>query len=131
MIGLGQFWATYPKCPKCELDAKDLKFGDKIQRLVIVHYDPPTEFPGVGENVRACERTRIIQAEDTPGGIPNPWHAGTGSVKDVNCDACMATPEYQHGLEIINDDEPVGDTVVLSSGTQAALNRLQPLVRHG
>lgn len=111
-------------CPQCGLNEKCPKFGRMIHRLVMIHYDPPTEFPGVGHNHRACDPTKAIQAQEWQGGIPNPWNIGTGDVMSVTCDACKQTPEYKAGLEIAeSEDGP-------SNNTAAAMNRLQSVASY-
>lgn len=98
----------FPACPQCGLSRKDEKFGDQIQRLVVVHFDPPTEFPGRGERIRACDPEKGIQAEaGQNGSMPNPWHAGTGTVQVVNCPDCKETPIYRYAVEQMeNEDGP-------------------------
>lgn len=102
----GHFRAELPKCPRCGLEANDPKFGSKIIRLTMIHYDPPTEFPGIGKGFRACSPTKMIQVTDGPGGAPkNPFDAGTGDVNQVSCPECKLTDEYKAGLAALNDDD--------------------------
>lgn len=123
----GQFWQEAdrenpPVCPQCNLSALDPKFGDKIQRLVVVHFDPPSEFPGTGLQVRACDPKMPIQAQVVNPKLPS-WHAGTGNPKTVNCDLCKATDAYKAAA--IDDD---GDAVEkVNAATKAAFERLEPL----
>lgn len=103
---MGRFFAMDAKCPQCGLTQKDPKFGDKLQRLAIVHFDPPTDFAGRGENVRACEPSEGIQCK-MHGRIPNPFHAGSGNASIVNCPDCMQTEIYQYAMALIeNEDGP-------------------------
>lgn len=103
-LDMGKFFSANPTCPQCGLSPADPKFGDKIQRLVMVHFDPPTEFPGRGEQVRACEPSKGIQCEG--GTIPNPWHAGTGSITAVTCPICRKMPIFRYAVELAeNEDE--------------------------
>ena len=120
----GNFWSEIPTCPQCQLSAKDEKFGHLLQRLVIVHFDPPTDFLGLGHHVRACKTETAIQAPDGGGGIPNPWHAGTGVATHVNCQACRQTEAWQRAMEIIDHDEPA-DTAKLAPVVAASLERLE------
>lgn len=101
----GQFWSETPICPQCKLEANDPKFGHKIIRLTILHLDPPTDFPGIGKSHRACDVTKSIQAPDGPGGVPNPYHAGTGVVSMVNCPACKLTQAYKDAVAMIDDED--------------------------
>ncbi len=120
----GKFRSTAPVCPQCRISADDPKFGRLIVRLVFVHFDPPTHVPGIGQNVRACDPTKPIQAPDGPNGLPNPWHAGTGVPAAVTCQACQETPEYKAALAA-EDDEDGPDLA------KAAFERIQtvaPLV---
>lgn len=116
----GRFYKDAPVCPRCSLSADDEKMGRLIQRLVLTHFDPPTDVPGIGINVRACEPTKSILADDRAGGIPNPWHAGTGDVTVVNCPACMASEAYRIALAKLDDDD--------AAPTRAAMARVQELV---
>lgn len=110
--------STMPTCPQCGLTADDPKFGHKIIRLVIVHFDPPTDFPGIGQQHRACDPNKPIQAPDGPGGVPNPWHAGTGDPKVVNCPACMQTESYKAVLATAEDEDA-------PNSTAAAMGRIE------
>lgn len=91
----GLFKAEQPTCPQCNLQANDPKFGHMICRLVVVHFDPPTDFPGMGQGYRACDHAKTIQADPGTGGVPNPWHAGTGAINAVTCSECKETTEYK------------------------------------
>ena len=128
-VEMGQFWSDASEknpavCPQCGIVGKQgTKFGHMIQRLTVVHFDPPTEIPGIGQNVRACETSRAIQADEMPNGIPNPYHAGTGSVQQVNCPECMATTAYIDACMTHDLSEEGVDT------TRHALGRLDELSR--
>lgn len=127
----GRFWQAAspsdpPKCPQCGLTTADPKFGEKIQRLVITHFDPPTEFPGLGWNHRACDKEKSICAEEGPNGVPNPWHAGTGIVGVVTCPACKETPEYKAALGVVEDDDDTPKRKQLEGSVQR-LETVAPL----
>ena len=110
-LAMGRFWAeaseTNPAvCPQCKIVGKaNTKFGHLIVRLTIVHFDPPSEIPGIGLNVRACDQDKIIQVSEGGNGIPNHYHVGSGSVRAVNCPACQASEAYQQVLRIEQDED--------------------------
>ncbi len=120
----GKFLSNRPPqkaiCPQCGIQEADPKFGKVIQRLVLVHFDPPTDIPSIGQSIRACQREKIIQAEELPNGTPNPWHAGTGCFEAVTCPACKETIEYKAAQASAEDEE--GPNLMA-----AAFERLQPL----
>ena len=103
---MGRFWTEASEsnpavCPQCGIVGKQgTKFGHLIQRLSIVHFDPPTDIPGVGWNVRACDRTKGVQAFEGQDGIPNAHNVGSGYVVAVNCLECMKTEEYKKAVEL-------------------------------
>ena len=124
----GRFWGEEWKCPQCGLTDKDPRLGQYLVRLCIIHFDPPTDIPGVGLNVRACDKGKPIQAIQWENGTPSPWNGGTGSPSAVTCDKCMNTPEYIRAKKAIDDEEPVGvseDGIRLPSATVAAFDRFQ------
>ena len=121
-LNQGVFLAEKPTCPQCLKSMDDPKFGRMIIRQPFIHFDPPSEIEGIGEGHRACDSDKCIQAETTPGGMPNPWHAGTGNVTVVNCPACMATDAYKAALKRAEEEDDDGLT-------NAALARLEPLKR--
>lgn len=83
----------------------DPKLGAQIQRLVIVHFDPPTEVVGRGENIRACEPSKPIACGLMGDGQPNPFSCGTGSVGAVTCPECKETPVYRYAVELSESEE--------------------------
>lgn len=106
-LAMGRFWSVEPVCPQCGIEAKDQKFGHLIVRLSVVHLDPPTDIPGIGWNVRACDETKIIQVSEGASGIPNPYHIGSGNVNAVNCPECKNTSAYKAALAVeSNEDGP-------------------------
>jgi ssDNA-binding Zn-finger/Zn-ribbon topoisomerase 1 len=123
----GRFMAELGTCPQCGANEDDPKRGRLIHRLVMVHYDPPSEVPGFGQGVRACNKKVIIQVLPNPGGgMPKkPWQAGTGNVYAVTCPDCKETEEWKRGkLEAdCEDGEELPPAVV---GTA---ERLQPLAK--
>lgn len=82
---------------------KDPKFGHLVQRLVIVHFDPPSEFPGHGQNHWACNHDQIVQVE-SHGEIPRPWDQATGVPGVVTCPACKKTAVFKAAWEAAEDD---------------------------
>lgn len=115
----GIFHAEYPKCPRCQTDAADPKFGRLIVRLTLVHFDPPTHVPGIGKNYRACDPTVDIQAAQGGNGMPNPFHAGTGTPAAVTCPACKESAEFKAALATEEEDAP--------QAAKAAMDRLQAI----
>ncbi len=101
----GRFYSEQPICPQCKTEGKDPKYGHTIRRLTIIHYDPPSEYPGIGMTHRACSRKEPIQASDGVNGQPNPWHAGTGSIAAVTCHECMKTPEFKKAAAALDDND--------------------------
>lgn len=130
---MGRFQSLGWECPQCGLSIKDPKLGHKIIRLTVIHFDPPSEWPGVGLNVRACNKAMPIQAPEGPNGVPNPWHAGTGDPRQVSCPDCLLTDEYKKALLTSEDEEENGqvtasaddDKAVIDSRSRAALDRLE------
>ena len=116
----GQFWSCQPICPQCKLEANDPKFGSKIIRLQIVHFDPPTDFPGVGQNYRACDHAIGVHAATGPGGVPNPYHGATGDPRFVNCPKCLATDDCKTAMIGVGDED---------GPANAALQRIETLPR--
>lgn len=107
---------------------KDPKFGNQIERIAIIHLDPPSEFPGVGMGYRACNHDRVIGVDMVPGTrVPNPFNIGTGVASLVTCEACKKTPEYLALIARENDEDD--DRPSMPSMTTAAMERLQPLAR--
>jgi hypothetical protein len=93
-------------CPQCGLTRKHEKYGFAIQRLVIIHFDPPSEMPEVGMNYRACDHTKGVQAPDhAHGDRPNPYHIATGNANVVNCPKCKLTEEFRIAMEVLQDDD--------------------------
>ncbi len=119
----GVFYSDVWKCPQCGLKHTDPKFGHRLTRKTLVHYDPPTEHPGIGENHRACAPGKPIQAEQLGGGVPNPYHAGTANPGAVNCPECKKTAVYLQAVGMTDEEEG-------ASLTKAALERLEPLRTH-
>lgn len=119
--GDNRFSADQGVCPKCGLTEKHPKFGHVVQRLPKIHFDPPSEVAGYGKTVRACDETQPIQAALLPGGIPTPWHQGTGNVYAVTCPECKETLAFKEAMAFAEDDED-------DKTTAAALGRL-PCVR--
>ena len=117
----GMFWSKkmWPTCPQCHLDSADPKLGQIVQRLVIVHFDPPTEHEGIGHSHRACDAGIAIQAPDTQRG-PNPWHAGSGDPRQVNCPACRQSSAFKQALAASEEEEEM-------TASDAAWNRIKNL----
>ena len=87
----GKFSSEQPVCPQCGISAADEKLGRVIQRMALVHFDPPTGIPAIGENLRACDRAKIIQVQEMPNGDEERIEAflrGHG-VTVVELDGCM------------------------------------------
>jgi hypothetical protein len=103
-VNKGKFQSEKPECPQCKIGADHPKFGSLILRLVMVHYDPPSEMPGISQWVRACDKSKSIAVQDG-GGVPNPWHAGTGLIQAVTCPECMATAEFKASLAQCEDED--------------------------
>lgn len=118
---MGRFQSETWECPQCGLSMKDPKLGHKIIRLTVIHFDPPSEWPGTGLNVRACDHAQPIQASQGQNGIPNPWNAGTANPKHVTCEACKLTKEYKDSLLAQDDDE----NPKVAAATIASMNRLE------
>lgn len=81
-------------CPKCGADRAHPRLGQLIVRLATVHFDPPTKFAGVGENVRACDGKSVLL--DDPRRVEmEHFHAATGDPGSVNCVKCKATDKFK------------------------------------
>jgi hypothetical protein len=101
----GEFTPKKAVCPRCGTREDDEKFGCAIQRLTVIHFDPPTHMPGIGQNHRACDPAVGIKAQLLSNSLmPNPWHAGTGDINVVTCEKCKATPEYQQAMQRQDDE---------------------------
>lgn len=127
----GMFYAEQGKCPRCGLDEKDQRLGHKIQRLAIIHFDPPSDFPGVGMGYRACDPKKQIAVtleSDEYGRKKAPTHVATGNPEVVTCPECIATQAYQDALAVVNaqSDEDHENTL-----TAAALARHEEVKRIG
>jgi len=89
------FEADQPKCPKC---ARTNIPGrpERITKLAVIHYDPPTEeiVDGFkrGLNEWACQ----------PGKTWKGGHA-TGDAIAVNCPACKKTEIWRKGMEAMGE----------------------------
>jgi len=100
----GKFLSEKPTCPQCKIGAEHERFGNLIVRLVEVHFDPPSEVPGFGLGVRACDRSKPIQAEMGGNGMPNPFHAGTGVLRAVTCEKCKKSAAFLNAMMSEEDD---------------------------
>jgi hypothetical protein len=76
-----------PACAQCDIDpAKDPRLGRFIIRLEIVHFDPPTRFPGMGQGHAACNPLLKVGKQIA--------HA-TGDPSCVNCTRCRETEAWK------------------------------------
>ena len=112
----GRFQSEGWACPQCGLPMKDPKLGDKIMRLTMVHFDPPSEWPGMGLHYRACDPSIGIQVAPAQNGMPNPWHAGTGDPRQVSCPKCKDTEAYKKALATAEDEDENGQTIKMPDG---------------
>lgn len=71
-------------CPKCGA-GKTARTAQLIVKLAVVHFDPPTNIQGVGENVAACNPEKAIGS----------GMRGSGVHDAVTCKACRATQVFQ------------------------------------
>jgi len=87
--------------------------------------------PGYGMGYRACDPTKSIQVTEGPGGVPNPWHAGTGTLDAVTCPECMETEEFTKLKALLEADlQPIiAELPVVSvPGCDNAYKRLLQLI---
>lgn len=85
------FEADRPTCAECELDpAKDARHGRFFDQLLIIHYDPPTNVKGIGQNVAACNPKVKVGRQ----GRHTTADRFTGDKSAVTCPRCKATEVY-------------------------------------
>lgn len=111
------------ECPQCGLKDSDPKFGGLLQRMVIVHFDPPSRIPGFGLGVRACDPTKGINVKAVSTKKPS-WHSGTGNTDAVTCPQCKETLEFKKAAAQTDEETPLA-----ASPMGAAANRLEPIPR--
>ena len=117
------FIAAEPVCPQCRADQRNPKLARFIVDLVDVHFDPPTEYPGVGQGVRACS------------GQPTPGRPATGDPGAVTCAACKLTEAWKKasadwGFEVIEEITPER-AEALRRGAATSLRAFQSKVPAG
>ena len=97
-----------PPCPKCGVAYTDPR--KIVRRLVMIHFDPPSDVPGFGCGHRACDPKVHIAIGGGPNGdqdwLPNPYHAGTGDPMRVTCPACRASDAWKTALAEAYEEGP-------------------------
>ena len=86
-----EFVADKPACATCAIDATtDPQAAHVIHALVVVHYDPPhAKIKGRGRGHHACDPSQRVGKKGR----------ATGEARNVNCDACKATPAFQDAVK--------------------------------
>jgi hypothetical protein len=89
----------------------------------MIHYDPPImEMPGFFQNVRACDKSKIITLGSAGTRKCPPSHGGSGRVQSVTCPDCMETAEYKAAVARCQNE------VFKSQVKDAAAQRTQEFV---
>lgn len=84
------FSAEIPTCPKCGLDGRDPRYRAFMQRLTVIHFDPPGDvIEGVGKNVTLCTGEFISHL-----GHKRPLEQATSDPGSVNCPACLEHADF-------------------------------------
>ena|SRR5579872_813795 len=71
-------------CPKCGA-GKTARSAALITKLAVIHFDPPTDIHGIGQNFAVCNPEKPI----------GKGMRGTGVHDAVTCQACRATELFQ------------------------------------
>ena len=84
------FEAESPLCPACKFDAvaSGSRVAEFMPRLVTIHLDPQTDFPGIGHGHALCD------LELTVGVVARRGEQVTAEPCAVTCPKCKAHPEW-------------------------------------
>jgi hypothetical protein len=82
------------KCPKCGWDMNHPQLP--LLELDIIHFDQPLdEVNMIGTGCRACDPSKILQANQGSETVIVAGHRGTGHPLAVNCPKCKETEAYK------------------------------------
>lgn len=94
-----EFEAPAPLCPGCKVDGRIKRYAGMIQRLVIIHFDPPDPIiPNRGVNVVACDPNHKVG-----GNI-----MATAEHSAVTCKKCKATDVFKATFPDYGGELPEG-----------------------
>lgn len=85
-----EFITEKPVCPKCGLDGTNPKYARFIERLTIIHFDPPEGIAeGVGVNLSLCrnEPPTILNRK-------RPFEQLTSDPEAVTCRECRKHDKF-------------------------------------
>lgn len=95
-----EFDAARPSCSACGLDpATNPRHTDLFVPLLLHHFDPPTNVPGIGKGHAAC---------DPAIKCGRPGMMFTGEPGAVNCPKCKATEAFVAANGLSTGAVPLG-----------------------
>lgn len=83
------FEAEVPVCPSCGTDGSLPAFRTCVIERIVIHYEPPSAFHGIGTGVTLCDGLAAHRLH-----LRRPMEQATADPAVVNCPVCKAHADF-------------------------------------